>query len=217
MNRLRRKILARGFEAGGAHFGPSLSLVEILVSIHGVAKDQDHIILSKGHGCLAHEVIAEEFNRDPGPRCLSLGLGLSFGIGLALADRERQVYVVMGDGECNEGSVWEAAMSAVHFKLANMLVVVDKNRMQSDGKTEDVMECSLPYMWEGFGWDTYDIDGHNRASITTALEELSGHGPGCILAYTTKGKGISFMEDSPDWHHGQMTKAQYEAAMRELA
>lgn len=216
MNKIRREIIKRGSQFGGAHFGPALSLVEIMWAINEVATDEDRIILSKGHGYLAHEVIAEEFYRDPGPRCLSLGMGLSFGIGLALAKPSR-VFVVLGDGECNEGAVWEAAMSAVHFKLTNLIVVVDYNGMQSDGMTSKVLDCSLSDMFEGFGWDVEFLGGHNLAALTRALELLDHSGPACLIADTIKGKGVSFMEDSPDWHYGKLTEAQYAAAMKELA
>ncbi|WP_295448946.1 transketolase [uncultured Thiodictyon sp.] len=252
--RCRKWIVSIGHNAGGygAHFGPALSLVEIMTVLYGVGvrqspdqrlnSERDRVILSKGHGSLALYAALHEFgyidqellvsaerdgtllpgqpvrNRELGIEFSSgtLGMGLSFGVGLALSARmmksERGVYVLMGDGETNEGSVWEAAMSAAHFGLSRLIAIVDVNRLQSDGRTAEIMSCSLRGMWEGFGWDVIALDGHSIPGLRVALQTPISTRPRCILASTVKGKGVSFMEDAAEWHHGLMTEGQFETA-----
>jgi len=127
--------------------------------------------------------------------------------------------VLLGDGECNEGSVWEAAMSAPHFKLSNLTAIIDLNLMQSDGNASDVLDIQLEKMWEGFGWEVVKIeDGHNIAQLLYALTQpRQEEKPRVIIAPTIKGKGISFMENNPEWHHGLVTKEVFEKAMMELS
>jgi transketolase len=151
----------------------------------------------------------------------SLGMGLSFGIGLALSARmtgsHRQVYVLLGDGESNEGSVWEAAMSGRHFKLDNLTAVVDVNDMQSDGRTSEVLRMDHAAMWDGFGWDVRTVlDGHNISQLLEAFEAPAIGAPRVVLAHTVKGKGVSFMEHNLDWHHGRLSADQLAAAIQEL-
>ena len=153
----------------------------------------------------------------------TLGFGLSYGVGLALASLQTNnpfhVYVLLGDGECNEGSIWEAAMSAPHFKLSNLTVIVDLNLMQSDGHVRDVMNIQLEAMWKGFNWEVIKIkDGHNVAELLEAFALPRTQGkPRVLFAPTIKGKGISFMENNPDWHHGLVTKEIFDKAMIELS
>jgi transketolase len=150
----------------------------------------------------------------------SLGQGLSLGVGSALALRRRanetsRVFVLVGDGEINEGSVWEAAMSATHFNLSNLVVIVDNNGLQYDGITQDVMNMGdLAAKWESFGWMTLKVDGHDVAALLGALQTPHDK-PLAIIARTVKGKGVSFMEHNRVWHHCRLTKAQFDQAMAE--
>jgi transketolase len=150
----------------------------------------------------------------------SLGQGLSLGVGTALALRSRanetsRVYVLVGDGEINEGSIWEAAMSAAHFKLSNLTLIVDKNGLQYDGGTRDVLDMgNLAAKWESFGWTALTVDGHNLSALLDALETPHDK-PLAIIANTVKGKGVSFMENNRAWHHSRLTRAQFDQAMAE--
>ena len=153
----------------------------------------------------------------------ALGQGLSFGIGNALAarldGRDYRVYVLLGDGECNEGQVWEAAMAAAHHKLDNMVAIIDRNRLQIDGWCCDVMNTEpFPEKWRAFGWHTIEVDGHDLGQIIAALSEaktIEGK-PTAIIAHTTKGKGVSFMENKAEFHGTAPTSEQAEQALREL-
>jgi len=210
--------------------------------------DRDYFILSKGHaGAAVYVALAERgfFNRQilkthyqngsvlsghvshknvPGVDAStgSLGHGLSYAVGIALAlqkqGRNNKVYVVIGDGECDEGSVWEAAMSAVNFKLSNLVAIVDANGMQSDGRSCDIMKNDLAAIWQGFGWDVRVVaDGHDVGQIYNALvSPARPDTPVVLISKTIKGKGISFMENNADWHHSRLSDAQYKSALAEL-
>ncbi len=151
----------------------------------------------------------------------SLGQGLSLGVGIALAlvskkNASSRVFVILGDGECNEGSVWEAAMSAVKYHLKNITVIIDCNGLQYDGETSSVMPLdALETKWSSFGWSVSRINGHNEEACYEALKKASDR-PQVVIANTIKGKGISFMENNYIWHHGIMTKAQEEQAWKEV-
>jgi transketolase len=144
----------------------------------------------------------------------SLGMGLSFGMGSAIAGRlensQRQVYVMLGDGEIQEGSVWEAAMAAAHHELGNLNVILDRNRIQND----DFCEAK----WKAFGWNVKEIDGHNMEEIVGGLEFLStsNDGPSILIAHTVKGHGVSFMANNPAFHGAAPNDEQYALAMAEL-
>ena len=152
----------------------------------------------------------------------SLGMGLSLGIGVALAAKQKKskhkVYVLMGDGECNEGSVWEAAMAASQFKLDNLVGIVDKNNFQQTGSNSEIMSVGdLAAKWSGFGWHVVDVDGHNVGELYDAfLSENPQETPVSIIANTIKGKGFSFAENNNAWHHSPLSKSQYELAVEEL-
>ena len=212
-------------------------------------KNRDLFILSKGDGSLAHytalnaaQMISEEelftFGQNggmlPGASSLNpdlgieysngtLGFGLSYASGLAMVSKKTtnpyNVYVLLGDGECNEGSVWEAAMCAPHFKLTNLTAIIDCNSMQSDGKTSDVMNIHLEKMWKGFGWDVIIVDdGHNVAQLIDAFTlPCHEHRPRLIIAQTVKGKGVSFMENNNVWHHNTLSKELFDLAMKEIS
>lgn len=211
-------------------------------------EDRDRFILSKGHGVLgfysallAAGLISEEkfktfqhngsdliahpvMNHALGIESSngSLGHGLSMAIGLALAaKRKRQdhkIYVLLGDGECNEGSVWESIMSAAQFKLDNLIAIIDYNRLQSDGDARQIMDLGdLCGKLQGFGWDACDVDGHDIRALLSALTQTPLVGkPRVLVAHTIKGKGIPFMENNNDWHHNRLTQANYERAIAQL-
>ena len=208
--------------------------------------DRDRFVLSKGHGAPAlYAVLAEagffptsELKtlrrldsrlqghvsvHTPGVEATtgSLGMGLSIANGMALAaklDRKSyHVYALLGDGELQEGGVWEAAMSSVHYKLDNVTAIVDRNRIQQTGFTEDIMKLEpLEKRWEGFGWNTLRVDGHKISEIIKALDVRSD-GPKVIIADTVKGKGVSFMENKHEWHGMAPNEEQYRKAMEELS
>ncbi len=143
-------------------------------------------------------------------------------IGIALAARRKQqpfrTYVLLGDGECNEGSVWEAVMSAGQLKLDNLVIAIDYNKLQSDGDARQIIDLAdLAGKFRSFGWDVYDVDGHDVAQLVAAFEAPPAPDkPRVVVAHTVKGKGISFMENNNEWHHNRLTKASYELALSEL-
>ena len=153
----------------------------------------------------------------------SLGHGLPMGLGMALAgriqERRYRVIALLSDGECNEGAVWEAAMLAAAQRVEKLCVVVDFNRWQATGRSQEVMAVApLADKWRAFGWSTSEVDGHDLSALTRALEAVpDGSGkPVAIVAHTVKGKGVSFMEDDNNWHYRIPNAAEVEAARREL-
>jgi transketolase len=210
---------------------------------------RDRFVLSKGHACPALYVILAELGYFPraelqGFRKInrmlqghpeygipgievptgSLGQGFSSSVGIALGlkmqSKAQRVYVLVGDGESQEGQVWEAAMAAAHYRLSNMTALVDYNRMQQDGFLEDIRRMEpFAQKWRAFGWETREIDGHNIEEILEALEWAARieKSPQAIIARTIKGKGISFMENVPKWHGTQPPSEQeLAAALEEL-
>lgn len=151
----------------------------------------------------------------------SLSLGLSFGVGVALSCKKNglknHIYVLVGDGECDEGLIWESLMSARNFELSNLTVIVDCNGIQSDGFKKDVMnQFSLADKFSAFGFNTIEINGHDHDVIYNAFKNKDLNRPNAIIANTIKGKGISFMENDVLWHHGVLSQAQFEKAIEEL-
>lgn len=153
----------------------------------------------------------------------SLGQGVSIGAGMALAGRldrkDYRVYVLMGDGEADEGQVWEAAMFAAHYKIDRLTVILDCNRQQLDGWTREILDIEpLAEKWRAFGWQVIDIDGHDFSQILKAFEEAkrTAEKPSLILARTVKGKGVSFMENNIEFHGMAPTADQLQAALKEL-
>ncbi len=195
--------------------------------------ERDRLILSKGHGCIAlYAILGDkgffplhhlptfcrfdsilgghpERSHVPGVEAStgSLGHGLSVGVGMAMAaridNRENKVFVIVGDGELDEGSVWEAALAAGHHRLENLTVIIDFNGLQSYGPVDQIWRLEpLRAKWDAFGFDTYEVDGHDVAELEEALLEESNAGkPKVVIARTVKGRGISFAEDNPSWHH----------------
>jgi transketolase len=151
----------------------------------------------------------------------SLGHGLPVATGMALAARINQhhhkVYVLMSDGECDEGSNWEAALFAPHHKLDNLVVIIDRNKLQSIHSTEDTLGLE-PFVdkWQAFGWNVIEVDGHNHEQLLNACESSVVGKPLCIVANTTKGKGVSFMENQVLWHYRSPQGEEYDAAINEL-
>ncbi|MEW6081232.1 MAG: transketolase [Bacillota bacterium] len=210
---------------------------------------RDRFVLSKGHACPAlYAVLAKkgffpeedlltlrrlgshlqghpDMRKTPGVEAStgSLGQGLSFSVGLALAGKmdgaSWRVYTLVGDGESEEGQIWEAAMAAAHYRLDNLTVFLDWNGLQIDGPVADIM-CPLPLedKWRGFGWEVLTIDGHNYSGILDALAQARhpcGR-PAMILARTVKGKGVSFMENQVDWHGKAPSDNEAALALQEL-
>lgn len=211
-------------------------------------EDRDRFILSKGHGVIGYYAALAEFGYIPlgelekfeqEDSCLmghpiytpqygieftngSLGMGLSLGIGTAFAAKKRKknykVFVLMGDGEVDEGSVWEGIMSAAQFRLDNLCVIIDRNRLQLGGDTEEIMaHGDLRKKYEDFGWNAYEVDGHNIKDLYEVFGKLQDNKrPSAIIANTIKGKGFQFSENNNSWHHAVMTLSQYKEALKEL-
>ena len=151
----------------------------------------------------------------------SLGQGLSLGVGVGLALQRKEndssrVFVFLGDGECDEGSIWEAAASASHYGLNQLVAIVDTNQIQYDGYTKDVLDMDLlENKWKEFGWDVLRIDGHNMQEVLDAYEHKTNK-PLAIIGETVKGKGVSFMENNWKYHNSILSKSLYEEAMEEV-
>ncbi len=151
----------------------------------------------------------------------SLGHGLPVATGMALAakidNNKHNIYVLMSDGECNEGSVWEAALFAQHHKLDNLVVIIDRNRLQSIKSTEYTLSLE-PFVnkWQSFGWHVVKVDGHNHQKLVDACNSIFVGKPLCIVAETIKGKGVSFMENNILWHYRSPQGEEYDAAIAEL-
>ena len=209
--------------------------------------ERDRMVLSKGHGCPAlYAVLADkgffpreelktlrafgsnlqghpDMNKCPGiDACTgSLGQGTSWAVGYALAGKRPEhhfnVYCVTGDGETQEGMVWEAAMAAAHYHLDNLTILLDHNGLQIDGPNDQVMSLGdICAKYEAFGWEACSVDGHDVDAITEAVKKPRCGKPRFICCNTVQGKGVSFMEDQVGWHGKPMSQEDYEAARREL-
>lgn len=212
--------------------------------------ERDYLVLSKGHGVMAqyaclrelgalNEADLKNYFKDgtrlkgladahvPGIEATtgSLGHGLSVAVGLALAAKlnhtDQTCYALVGDGELNEGSMWEALLFAAHFKLDNLLVIVDNNGFQAMGTTDEVMALgNIERKFQAFGFDALSIDGHDEHAIDSAyagLKAVADGRPKAIIANTVKGKGVSFMENNNLWHYSRLNAQTYSAASAELA
>jgi transketolase len=201
-------------------------------------EDRDRFVLSKGHAGVGHAVALanrgffpeedlKEFNATGSKLGMhldchkaagvdastgSMGHGLPQAVGMALGARVQgkdwQTYCIVGDGESDEGSIWEAAMSASHYNLGNLITFLDRNRMMIDGLTEEVMSLEpLADKWTAFGWKVFEINGHDFGELTEAIDAGLAYkdGPVLILANTIKGKGVDFMENDPAWHYGGLS------------
>ncbi len=210
-------------------------------------EERDKFILSKGHACFALYAalvkagyfsekelfhvgqVGSKFGGHPKMYDIpgveastgALGHGLSFAIGIAYANKidkmQSHVYVVVGDGECQEGSIWEGALSAPTLELDNLTVIVDYNKLQAMDQLENIVHMS-PFAdkWNAFGWNVIEIDGHNYVEIKEALLARQARKPTLVIANTIKGKGVSFMENVPIWHYRMPNKAELPILMQEL-
>ena len=209
--------------------------------------ERDRFILSKGHISLAHYAVLKEYgfmtqddldsfesngslfstheleNLEHGIEVTSgsLGYGLPIGVGIALSAKMKnkgyRTFVLLGDGECNEGSVWEAAMAAARYKLDNLIAIVDKNGQQLDGFTSDIMPVhDMEKVFQGFGWNTVVIDGNNVDEIQEAIRRTADGVPTVIIAETIKSKGLPSIEGKPGWHHARISEEQYNEFKQEL-
>ncbi|MCX5714167.1 MAG: transketolase [Candidatus Omnitrophica bacterium] len=244
---IRRLIVEMIARAGSGHPGGSLSSADLITALffsvlrhrpdqpHWPQRDRFH--MSKGHCCplpkeklmtlrqLGSILQGHPDKRTPGVEIASgsLGQGLSVGLGMSLAAKINnapwRVYVLLGDGEIQEGNIWEAAMAASHFKRDNLCAMLDYNGFQIDGKTCDVMNLEpIASKWQSFGWHTIEINGHNMKEILSAYKEAADTRgkPTIIIARTVKGKGVSFMENVCDFHGRAPTKDEMVKALKEL-
>lgn len=210
--------------------------------------ERDRVILSKGHACLAEYVILSKIgfitNDELDGFCQknshlggepklgavvgieastgSLGHGLPFAVGIAMACKmngySNKIYVIIGDGECQEGSIWEAVMSAVNFKLDNLIVIMDNNKLQAMGSVEEIMGIdSWKEKWMAFGFDVVEVDGHNPEQIKNAICRFPKKDrPRLVIANTIKGHGVSFMENESIWHYRMPNKDELEIVKKDL-
>ena len=255
---VRRDIVAMIASARSGHLGPSLSCVEILVSLYFDRMrhkpenpswpDRDRLVLCKGHAAPAlYSTLARSRYFDPGTLLSlrrtgsllqghptietpgvdvstgSLGQGLSIANGMALAGRldgkSYRVFALTGDGECDEGQIWEAAMTAGHLGLSNVTAIIDRNGVQSDDVTERVKKKEpLDRKWRSFGWQVLEIDGHNFMQIHHSFDvaEWTTDRPTVIIARTVKGKGLSFLEGDANSHNISFSEEDLDWAMEEL-
>ncbi|WP_455285325.1 transketolase [[Eubacterium] cellulosolvens] len=256
--RIRRDIVAMIASAGTGHLGPSLSCVEILISLYfdrmnhkpedPTWSERDRLILCKGHAApalyatLAHAgyfdpetlpslrksgslLQGHPTRATPGVDAStgSLGQGLSIANGMALAarldGRSYRVFALTGDGECDEGQIWEAAMTASHLGLSNVTAIIDRNGVQSDDATERIKKKEpLDRKWRSFGWQVLEIDGHNFMQIHHSFDvaEWTTDRPTVVIARTVKGKGLSFLEGDANSHNASFSEEDLDWAMEEL-
>ena len=235
---IRRETLELGTKNGGYHFGGSFSIVEILIGLYDIIlTEEDRFILSKGHACWPLYVLLRERGLNPtlsghpsldvanGIHCTtgSEGHGLPSGVGRAwarkLEGRGGRIFVVIGDGEGQEGTTWESLLTASFRKLDNLVAIVDYNKIQGSGFLDDILPVpmdSLVKIAELLGWSVEKIDGHSYPAILDALQKKVEGRPRFILADTVKGKGVSYMEGKPEWHAKFPNPAELAQAYKEL-
>lgn len=213
------------------------------------SENRDRFILSKGHGVLSYYVVLHQagfFSREKLNTFMldesdllshpvknhelgietsngSLGQGLSYAAGQQIVakrtEKNFRSIVLMGDGECNEGSVWEAAMCAGHYKLSNLIAVVDHNGLQSDGRNDEILNMQeMLKNWKTIGWDVFEADGHSFEDLNRVFSTMDSENgrPKLVIAHTVKGKGVSFMENNNVWHHEPLNEEMYNKAIEEL-
>ena len=224
VRQLRKDIVDVTFWAGGAHIGGALSMAEILVILYDRFlnidparpdwPERDRVVLSKGHAGVGYAPLLARKGYDSlkvkgvDVSTGSLGHGLPLAAGLALGARVQQqswrTYCILGDGECNEGTIWEAAMAISHYRLTSVITFVDRNKYCVDGATEEVMGIEpLADKWKAFGFGVLEVDGHSFAALDDAIRAAQAADvPVVIIAHTIKGKGVDFMEDDVKWHYG---------------
>jgi transketolase len=241
-NNLIKKILELSYNKKEGHIGSSLSILDILYNLYEnkISKSNDKFILSKGHASLGLYVVLNHFNmlevnintfcdfdsdigghpssnlKNVEASTGSLGHGLPIGVGMAMANRinqsDNRVYVLIGDGEANEGSVWEAALVASHHKLNNLVCIMDHNHSGDRA----LMIDGVIKKFEAFNWHCIEIDGHNQDEIISAINLITDNKPIFILAHTIKGCGIKLMENNPEWHHKSPSEEEYKTFLKEI-
>ncbi|MDO8517082.1 MAG: 1-deoxy-D-xylulose-5-phosphate synthase N-terminal domain-containing protein [Nanoarchaeota archaeon] len=246
---LRKKVLDLSKIHGDAHLGGSFSEIEILISLfEDNLKKEDKFILSKGHCPYPLYILLKEKSHNPNilahpdldekngiyATTGSLGHGFPIGVGMALARKlkkqEGRIYVLIGDGECQEGTTWESADIASYHKLDNLCVIIDHNKLQALDKIKEVSPMNLSEKFKAFGWHVAEIDGHNFSEINNSfkknvLDNVLDYSanpktnlikPYLIIAHTIKGKGISYMENNPKWHARFPNEDELKKAYNEL-
>ena len=208
-------------------------------------KSRNRFLMSKGHAGIAQYVILQDLGFFSEKELLSMNKGgllgehpdhnipgiefdtgsLGHGLGVAagfayaskLDEENNKIYVLLGDGECYEGAVWEAALLAAHLKLDNLIAIVDRNGLCIHGETEEINKLEpMADKWRAFGWNVVEVDGHNHEKILNTFHNISSHSPTVLIANTVKGKGVSYMENEPQWHHGGISDDLYNKAYDEL-
>jgi transketolase len=246
----RKKLLELYYNANAGHIGCSLSCIDILIALFEIKSEQERVILSKGHAAAAMYTVlnfAGEISDDtlstfykngtklsahPSANSFtnipfalgSLGHGLPIGCGIAygnkLANNHENIYILMSDGETNEGTTWEAAHFAVSKKLDNVIVVIDKNKLQGFGYLKDVLgDTADVNKWKSIGFDVSETNGHSVEDLITNIRNLQSRKnglPKLIIADTVKGKGVNYMENKLEWHYLPMNAEMYEKALVSL-
>ena len=234
------------FRANTGHTGGAMSCMDALTCLfYHVMRPEDHFLLSKGHSVEGYWAILADRGFFPKERLRTfsqagsllighpnskmpgvemstgaLGHGLPIGVGMALGElrqsRAGRVFVLMGDGEQDEGSVWEAAMAGSNYRLDNLFALIDRNRLQISGCTEEVMALeNFAEKWRAFGWDVTEIDGNSMHELCEYFDHTQNCGkPHCLIKHTTKGKGLPFAENKAEWHHRVPTEEQLQEAYR---
>ena len=243
--KIRIDCVTMAHRAKSSHVGSALSIADIVAVLYGgTMKSNDKFILSKGHACSAvYSAInhtrtplpLETYGEDGSPLMQhishtvpfvefstgSLGHGLPFGVGKALALREsmhtEHVYVLLSDGEMQEGSNWEALMFAAHHKLTNITAIIDYNNLQSLTTVTDTLNIQpLTDKLKAFGWDVEEVYGHSHEELKAALMKRHPVKPTVVIAYTIKGKGVSFMENRVEWHYKYPSDVELADALKQL-
>ena len=196
-----------------------LGLLSALHCVGYIKKDEAMKFQTNGSELIAHPIMNPEIGIESSNG--SLGQGLSYATGLAIAYKKKKkegtIFTLVGDGECYEGSIWEAAITATETNLENLVLIVDCNGFENDGAINDKMNFNeLISKWKGFGWNTINCDGHNISELLTSLRKRAINKPTAIIAKTIKGKGVSFMENNNDWHHGRLTQKLFDEAVKGL-
>lgn len=236
--KLRKDVLGMALEYKDGHIAPALSVVEILVALYySILKEEDKIILSKGHGCLSLYAALRDKGFNPKisghpdvdvEQCIfcttgSLGHGLPIGVGMAFARKFKKenghIFVLIGDGECQEGTIWESLNLAQKHKLDNLTIIVDYNKLQALASIKEIMnETNLKAKFEAFGSHVIELPGHDFKELLDSLSDktIKENVPRVIIADTIKGKGLSFMENKPEWHSRIPEGKLLEQAYKEL-
>ena len=233
---IRRDTIKLSKANGGYHFGGCFSIVEILIALFDIILNRcDKFILSKGHACWPYYVLLMEKGYTPklgghpcrdevnGIHCTtgSLGHGLPTAVGMAMAKKIKKesgmVYVLMGDGECQEGTTWESMLIAAKHELNNLIVIIDYNKIQGSSFVANILPIDkLGEIAEKIGWKVSKVDGHHCLDITTDAKQVWIGKPSMLIAKTIKGKGVSFMENRPEWHAKWLDDEKEKMAMEEL-